>query len=90
MSKYDITLTAAAKEAAEELKKEDKVLRFSVSRSGCCSVSVSIYPDVERLKDKIIDVDGYTVVTRDEYPDLTWRGTIDHKDSGLRKGFVWK
>ena len=90
MSRYDISMTPAAKAAAENLKQEGKALRFSVARSGCCSVSVSIFPDVERVTDRSIEVDGCTVVMKDEYPDLTWRGVIDYKEKGLKKGFLWR
>ena len=91
MNRFDIKLTADAKAAAERCAEEGKNLRFAVGRSGCCSVAVSIYPDVERVTDEVIDVDGIRVLTKkDEYPDLQWAGTIDYKEKGLHKGFAWK
>lgn len=88
--RFQITLTEAAKEAAMQLAEEGKCLRFSVGRSGCCSMSVSIYPDTERVTDQVIDVDGIRILTKDEYPDLTWIGVIDYKAKGLHRGFTWK
>lgn len=88
--RFQITVTDAAKEAAEQLAAEGKYLRFSVGRSGCCSMAVSIYPDVERVSDQVIEADGVRILTKDEYPDLTWIGVIDYKAKGLHKGFSWK
>ncbi|MBQ6401901.1 MAG: hypothetical protein IJI20_06420 [Firmicutes bacterium] len=90
MARFDITLTDAAKEEARKCAEEGKDLRFSVSRSGCCSIAISIFPDAERDTDEVIEVDGIRIVTNGEYPDLEWKGTIDYKTKGLRKGFVWK
>ena len=89
MSRFEITLTEAAKAAAAEME-EGKCLRFSVTRSGCCSIAIRIFPDVERTGDQVIEADGVRIVTNGEYPDLEWKGTIDYRTKGLRKGFVWR
>ncbi len=88
--RFQIQLTDAAKEAAMELQQEDKYIRFSVARSGCCSMAVHLYPDTERITDQAIEVDGIRILTKNEYPELTWIGTIDYKKKGLHKGFSWK
>ncbi len=88
--KYDIRLTEAAREAALELQAEGKAIRFSPARSGCCSMAVTLYPDVERVNDTVIEVDGVRILTRDEYPEMDWTGTIDHKARGLHKGFQFR
>lgn len=90
MMKHEIRLTDAAKEAAKKLEEEEMAIRFCVTRSGCCSMSVVLYPDRERVNDKVIEVDGVRILSKDEYPDLQWNGTIDYKDRGLHKGFRWK
>lgn len=90
MSRFNITMTDAAKKAAAQCAQEGKDLRFSVSRSGCCSIAVSIYPDTERVTDQVIDIDGIRILTKNEYPDLRWNGTIDYKAKGLHKGFSWR
>ena len=89
-NRFDISLTEAAKNAAEKLAEEGMFLRFAVTRSGCCSMAVSIYPDAERVNDEIIEADGVRLLTKNEYQDLIWRGTIDYKEKGLRRGFIWK
>ena len=88
--RFDIRLTEAARAAAAELEKEGRALRFSVSRSGCCSMAVSIYPDAERVNDQVLEFDGIRILTRDEYPEMHWSGIIDYKPRGLHKGFSWK
>ena len=90
MARFDIKLTEEAKAAAEALAAEGKDLRFAVARSGCCSIAVSIYPDAERMGDHVMEVDGIHILSRDEYPELQWSGTIDYKAKGLHKGFSWK
>ena len=90
MSRFNIKMTDEAKAAAARYAEEDKALRFSVERSGCCSMSVSIYPDFERDRDEVMEVEGIRILTRNEYPELGWVGTIDYKSKGLRKGFTWK
>ena len=35
-------------------------------------------------------IDGIHILSRDEYPELQWSGTIDYKAKGLHKGFSWK
>ncbi|MBQ6371203.1 MAG: hypothetical protein IJJ21_06460 [Firmicutes bacterium] len=90
MARFDIKLTEEAKAAAEALAAEGKDLRFAVTRSGCCSIAVSIYPDAERMGDHVMEVDGIHILSRDEYPELQWSGTIDYKAKGLHKGFSWK
>ena len=89
-SRFDIKLTDAAKDAARQLEEEGMAIRFTVARSGCCSMAVSIYPDTERITDEVIEVDGIWILTKNEYPDLHWAGTIDYKAKGLHKGFAWK
>ena len=42
MARFNIKLTEEAKAAAEALAAEGKDLRFAVTRSGCCSIAVSI------------------------------------------------
>lgn len=90
ISRFQIQLTDAAREAATALQGEGKYIRFTVARSGCCSMSVKIYPDVERVTDQVIEVDGIRILIKDEYPELTWIGTIDYKGKGLHKGFSWR
>jgi len=90
MDRFQIQLTDAAKEAAKALQDEDKYIRFTVARSGCCSMAVKLYPDAERVTDQVIEVDGVRILTKDEYPELTWIGTIDYKEKGLHKGFSWR
>lgn len=90
MAKFDLKMTQSAKDKAQELASEGKNLRISISRSGCCGVAVTISPDVERTGDRVIEVDGIRVLTRDEYPDLQWYGTMDYREKGLRRGFVWQ
>lgn len=88
--RYDIKLTEAAKEAGLQLAAEGKGIRFSVGRSGCCSMTVTLYPDVERVADQVIDIEGVPIFARDEYPEMNWFGLIDYKPKGLHKGFKWK
>lgn len=90
MKRFNIQLTDAARDAAKELEKDDKFIRFAVARSGCCSMAVNIYPDTERITDEIIEVDGIRILTRNEYPELVWNGTINYKSKGLHKGFYWR
>ena len=90
MGRFDIKLTQAAKEAALDLASQNKAIRFTVTRSGCCSMAASIYPDAERVGDLILEADGVRILTRDEYPELTWIGTIDYKSRGLHRGFIWR
>ena len=90
MAKFDIKMTPAAEDKARELAAEGRDLRISISRSGCCGVAVTIAPDVERTGDQLMEVDGIRILTRDEYPDLQWYGTMDYREKGLRRGFVWK
>lgn len=90
MKRFNITLTEAARQAAQECAQDGKDLRFSVGRSGCCSMSVSIYPDVERMGDQVVEADGIRILVKDEYPELQWNGTIDYKGKGLHKGFSWR
>ena len=88
--KYDIRLTDTAKEAGLQLAAEGKGIRFGVSRSGCCAMAVSLYPDVERMADQVIDLEGVPVFVRNEYPEMNWSGLIDYKPKGLHKGFQWR
>ena len=50
--RFDIKLTDAARDAARQLEEEGMAIRFTVARSGCCSMAVSIYPDTERITDE--------------------------------------
>ena len=91
MAAFDIKLTQAAQDKARELAAEGKALRLSFSKSGCCGLSVMISPDVERVGDQVMEVDGIRILTVDKYPDLQWFGTIDYREKGLlRRGFIWK
>ena len=90
MNRFEIRLTDEARQAARKLAEEGRYLRFAVTRSGCCSMAVAIYPDAERVGDEVIEVDDVRVLVKDEYPDLHWNGTIDYKAKGLHKGFSWK
>ena len=62
----------------------------SVSASGCCAISVSLYPDYQKDGDKVIDIEGVPLFVRDEVPEMKWFGLIDYKPKGLHKGFQWK
>lgn len=91
MSRFDIQMTESAKAAARHCASEGRDLRFAVRKCGCSSMAVSIYPDVERATDRVIEIDDIRVLSgKNDYPDLQWVGTIDYKTKGLHKGFVWK
>lgn len=89
-SRYDIKLTEAAKQVGMQLAAEGKGIRFSISRSGCCAIDVSLYPDVEKENDKVIDLEGIPLFVRNEIPEMKWFGLIDYKSKGLHRGFQWR
>lgn len=89
-NRYDIKLTDAAKQVGSQLAAEGKGIRFDVSRSGCCAISVSLYPDVKKGSDRVIDIEGVPLFVRNEYPEIKWFGLIDYKTKGLHKGFQWR
>ena len=89
-NRYNIRLTEAAKAAGLALAEEGKGIRFSIVRSGCCSMAVSLYPDVEKSSDQVITIDGVPILTGNEYPEMHWSGLIGYKPKGLHKGFHWK
>ena len=89
-SRYDIKFTELAKQEGLELVEEGLGVRFSVSRTGCCAISVSLYPDYQKEGDKVIDIEGVPLFVRDEVPEMKWFGLIDYKPKGLHKGFQWK
>ena len=88
--RFDIRLTEAAKAAGLQVAAEGKGIRFSVVRSGGCSLAVTLYPDAERMSDHVLDIEGVPILVRDEYPEMHWSGLIDYKAKGLHKGFHWK
>ena len=89
-SRYDIKFSELAKQEGLELAAEGYGIRFSASRSGCCAVSVSVYPDLKKEGDRVIDIEGVPLFVRDEIPEMNWFGLIDYKPKGLHKGFQWK
>ena len=55
-SRFDIKFTELAKQEGVELAAEGYGIRFAVSRSGCCAINVSLYPDAKKEGDTVIAV----------------------------------
>ena len=89
-SRFDIKFTELAKQEGIELFAEGYGIRFAVSRSGCCAINVSLYPDAKKEGDTVIDIEGVPLFVKDDIPEMKWFGLIDYKPKGLHKGFQWK
>ena len=72
-SRFDIKFTELAKQEGVELAAEGYGIRFAVSRSGCCAINVSLYPDAKKEGDTVIDIEGVPLFVKDgssaEKPD---------------------
>ncbi len=87
---HQISLTDAAKVAARELKSQGRYLRLQAFRRGCCSISIEVFPDVRHQGDLEETLEDITILISPVADGVIWRGYIDYKPKGFRKGFHWK
>lgn len=84
----EIKVTQAAKEQIMTITNPDHYMKVDLVKSGCCSMAFTLYEDIKRGDDIMVEVDGLKLLFTPRAKMALAAGTIDYKRRGLFKAFT--
>lgn len=85
----NIKITQTAKEQIMKVvTAPDQFMKVDLVKSGCCSMAFTLYKDIKRGDDTMVEVDGLNILVTPRAKMALAAGTIDYKRRGLSKAFT--
>ena len=83
----NIKITPSAREEILKVNTPGRYMKIELTKVGCCSMAFTMFEDVARSEDKVVQVDDIKLLIAPSAKEVINKITIDYKRNPIIKEF---